>query len=192
MEDMAPINGAEPSDADLVAAFSQAGRSDCLDELIRRHIGGVRAMVAHMVLNDADADDLTQEVFLRAARGLPSFRGDARFSTWLYGIAMNVTRGFLKRKGARVVYSSDRLPEPLNTPAPGAADELMGRELEARITAAVASLPPSLRAAIVLTSLHGLDEREAARAEGCSVPAMYWRVHAARKILKKRLRKDLE
>jgi RNA polymerase sigma-70 factor (ECF subfamily) len=163
-----------------------------MDALVRRHIGGVHAMIGHMVLNHADADDLTQEVFLRAARGLASFRGDAQFSTWLYRIAMNVARGFLKREGARVVYSSEKLPESLDPASPDAADEVMGRELDARITGAIAALSPALRAAIALTALHGLGEREAAAVEGCSVPAMYWRVHKARKMLRKRLRKDFE
>jgi RNA polymerase sigma-70 factor (ECF subfamily) len=68
----------------------------------------------------------------------------------------------------------------------------MARELDADIEAALASLPVTLRAAIVLTAIHGMDGREAARIEGCAAATMYWRVHKARKMLKRQLGHYLE
>ena len=68
------------SDDDLIRAFRHEGDRTALNGLIRRHVGWVRAMIYGMVLNDADADELSQEAFVRAIRGLPQFRGDARFS----------------------------------------------------------------------------------------------------------------
>jgi RNA polymerase sigma-70 factor (ECF subfamily) len=69
----------------------------------------VRSMLYQMVLNDADADDLTQEVFLRVVRGLGQFDGRARFPTWLYRIVMNTARTFLGKKGKSPAHPGDCL-----------------------------------------------------------------------------------
>ena len=83
------------SDEELVASYRDLGQREALDELTKRHLGPVRAMIYPMVLDGTLADDLTQEVFLRAFRALASFNGRLRFSTWLYRVAMNTAHGFL-------------------------------------------------------------------------------------------------
>jgi len=144
-----------------------------------------------MILNESDADDLTQEVFLRAVRGLAGFRGESRFSTWLYQIAMNTTHSFLRRQGRRPPAPEAALAEKADC-LDSAPDRLaMAGELDRAITVAVDSLPPALRAAVVLTMLQGMDVREAAEIEGCAAATMYWRIHKARKVLKRRLGKYL-
>jgi RNA polymerase sigma-70 factor (ECF subfamily) len=179
----------EPSDEQLVASFRQSGEMRHANGLVQRHIGRVRAMIYAMVLNDADADDLTQEVFLRAIDGLGRFRQSARFSTWLFRIAMNTTRTFLGRRAKAKVDSAAELPDlPDGSADPAAA--VIAQETDRRVTAALASLPMALRAAITLTALQGLDARAAAAVEGCLTATMYWRVHQARRLLKKKL-KDL-
>jgi len=70
------------SDEQLIACYRESGRAEALDTLTERYLGRVRAMIYPMVLDKTLADDLTQEVFLRAFRGLPSFDGRAQFSTW--------------------------------------------------------------------------------------------------------------
>jgi len=147
----------------------------------------VRSMLYRMVLNEADADDLTQDVFLRVLNGLGQFDGRACFSTWLYRIVMNTAHTFLRRRARSPVRPSDRLAAfpDRNHPQPDQA--AMARELDADIAAALAALPASLRAAIVLTAIHKLDGREVAKIEGCSAATVYWRVHKARKILKQLL-----
>src|SRR5262245_60924976 len=91
----------EPTDEQLLASYRDTRRPEVLDELLRRHVPRVRGMVYQMVLNQADADDLTQEVFLRALRGLGQFNGRACFSTWLYRVAMNTAHSFLARRRSR-------------------------------------------------------------------------------------------
>jgi len=86
------------SDEALIAAYRDGGRPDHLDALILRYIPTVRNMLYQIVLNDADADDLTQEVFVRVANGIGRFNGTARFSTWLYRITMNQAHDFLRRR----------------------------------------------------------------------------------------------
>ena len=175
------------SDDDLIRAFRHEGDRAALNGLIRRHVGWVRAMIYGMVLNDADADELSQEVLVRAIRGLPRFRGDARFSTWLRRIATNTVRTFLARASRPASRAHHCLREHADARAATPEQSAIAAELDERITEALGSLSPPLRAAIVLTAIEGVAVRAAARIENCSVATMYWRVHKARRILKKRL-----
>ena len=179
------------SDEDLARIFRNEGDQGALDRLVRRHLSRVRAMVFAMVLNEADADDLTQEVFVRAIRGLPRFAGRARFSTWISRIAMNTVRTFWAKRAGPVRAADDRLVECASGRVTAPDASAMAGELDSQITAALATLSPPLRAAIVLTALEGVPAREAARIENCTVPTMYWRVHKARKILRKQLARYL-
>ena len=180
------------NDETLVAAFGESGQSETLNDLISCHVGKVRAMVYQMVLNEADADDLTQTVFVRAIRGISSFRGESQFSTWLYQIAMNTVRGFLRGRKSMPQASEDDLADRVDGRAFAPEQFAMAKELDGEVTAAMHGLPTKLRAAIVLTSLKGLDARDAADIEGCSTATMYWRIHKARKMLEKRLAKYLQ
>jgi RNA polymerase sigma-70 factor (ECF subfamily) len=180
-----------PSDDELIRAFRHEGDRTALNELILRHVGWVRAMIYGMVLNDADADELSQEVFVRAIRGLPRFRGDARFSTWLRRIATNTVRTFRASASRPAAPTEDCLAEHADARADTPEQLAVADELDERITEALGSLSPPLRAAIVLTAIEGVAVREAARIENCPVATMYWRIHKARRILKKRLARYL-
>ncbi len=176
-----------PSDEDLVAAWRDSGEPEILDELICRHVGEVRAMIYPMVLNDADADDLTQEVFVRALRGIAGFRGHAQFSTWLYRIAMNTARSFLAQRGRVQPSSPELLAQQADQRTTAPDESAIAGELDSQIEAAINTLSPGLRSAIVLTTLQGFGVREAAQIESCTTATMYWRIHKARTILKRRL-----
>ena len=177
----------DPSRTDeaMIAEWRGTGRTNCLDALVTRHLRRVRAIVYQMVLNDSDADDLTQETFLRAFRGLTSFNGTASFSTWLYRIALNVAHTHLKRLGRR---GSSVPLDDAEHPGESAPDrQVLSDELEGAVAAAVADLSPALRAAVVLVTLQGLNVKDAAEIEECTVSTMYWRLHEARRILNQRL-----
>jgi RNA polymerase sigma-70 factor (ECF subfamily) len=143
-----------------------------------------------MVLDDAVADDLTQETFLRVFRGLSSFGGRSQFATWLHRIAMNVVYSHFDRCGRSPVMFRAEVPD---TSVEESRPECTAvqNELELDIEAALATLSPRLRAAIVLTCLEGKSSSEAADIEGCSTAAMYGRVHEARKRLTERLARHL-
>ena len=180
----------EESDELLVDRFRETGEMIHFDTLVRRHIGRVRALVYPMVLNHADTDDLTQEVFLRVAEHLARFRNEARFTTWLHRITVNTALGFLRRRERNPVTAQAEVPELADPAAgPGAAAAL--KEQDVRIAEALAGLSPVLRAAITLTAMEGLGVAEAARAQGCLTATMYWRIHQARKLLRASLEKDL-
>ena len=178
------VSGSE--DEELIAAYRDSLSNEVLDELVRRHVGRVRSLMYQMVLDDGAADDLTQEVFLRVVRHLSAFDGRARFSTWLYRVAMNTCHSYLEREGRSRVEFRDELPEQLGATS-GPVQVVLDAELQREIEAALAGLSPGLRAAIVLTGIQGLDPKEAARIEGCSIATMYWRIHQARKRLADRL-----
>ena len=180
------------TDEELVTAFRESGDKTAADELLRRHSNGVRAMTYQMVLDDASADDVTQETFFRAFRGLSSFQGRSRFSTWLYKVALNTTYRFLERQNRSAVEFRSNVPDCPDSPGQRPDRAAMQTELEGEIEAAIAALSPPLRAAIVLTSLQSLNVKEAAEIEGCSRAAMYWRIHEARKWLKRKLTRYLE
>lgn len=176
----------DSSDEGLIADFKRRGDRTCLEIIIKRHIGKVRAMIYHMVLNDADADDLTQEVFVRMVHAISGFRKKSGFPTWLYRIAMNATISFLRKK--------QRLPVTTETDLAGLIDsaalphdKVSANETDGLITKALSSLSPRLRAAISLTAIHGLEVAEAARIEGCALATIYWRIHHARRLLRKKL-----
>ena len=174
------------SDENLLDRFKETGEISHFDELVGRHIGRVRSMIYPMVLNDADADELTQEVFFRVVNAIDKFRGKARFSTWLYKITLNTTNSFL-RKNSRYSFVSDtEIPELLdseNEPK----DVLVRKEKGIEVGRAMSALSPKLRSAITLTGINGMSVKEAAKASGCLMSTMYWRVHEARRILKNTL-----
>lgn len=176
------------NDAELIASYRRTGARETLDTLVRRHLDRVRNMVFQMVLDDSVADDLTQDVFLRACVGLRSFKGKSEFSTWLYRVALNTTYSYLSRRDRSPIDTSNEPPEPQSWPHAGPVQTAMRTELQQQIEESLAELTPKLRAAIVLTSLQNLETAAAAKIEGCSPSTMYWRVHEARKQLKERLK----
>ena len=176
-----------PTDEELVLKFQESESADALEELVRRHLKRVRSMVYQMVLDDAAADDLTQDVFYRAIRGLKQFNSRSLFSTWLYRIVKNTTYRFLEReqRHAKVRSVRDNLENAPREQDPSGS--MLDSELSDRVGAAVAELSPKLRAAIVLVTLQGMSIREVAEIEDCTVATIYWRIHQARKLLASRL-----
>lgn len=178
-------------DEELVQEYQRTGDMRPFDELVRRHVGKVRAMVYPMFLNDADADDVTQEVFLRVARGLSRFKGRSQFRTWLYRITMNTARSYL-RKRSRLPTATDRDVPETQDESQDPVSSVAASELDQAIGAGLSSLSSTLRAAITLTAVQGMSVGDAAKVEDCLPATMYWRVHQARKQLKVKLGHLLE
>ena len=170
------------TDEQLIREFEMTGASATLDVLVSRHIGRVRSMIYAMVLNDADADDLTQEVFLKAVRHLGRYRGRASFTTWLYRITMNTAKNFVRKRGRDKLELRDaELEQPDWRPVPSA--QAMAHEEEHVLRGALARLPLRLRSAFSLVILQGMSPQEAAHVEGCFLSTIYRRVEAARREL---------
>ena len=133
----------------------------------------------------ADAEDLAQETFIHAYQHLDGFRAEARFSSWLYRIAVNLCLNWQKRR-SRLDQLHREWSEQDREPAAGDA----GRAQQ--IQEALLKLPPKQRAAVVLTAYDGLSHAEAAAALGCSETTVSWRLFAARAKLKRLLQGQLQ
>lgn len=145
----------------------------------------IHAITYRMTGSMSDAEDLTQETFIRAFQQLDSYRGESKFSTWLGRIAVNLTLNWRSREGHRgdvhERWAKDAMVEP------GAQDEFPD-ELSRRVQAALQRLPAAQRAAIVLTVYENQSHAEAARALNCTEATVSWRVFAARQKLKRWLK----
>jgi len=165
------------------------GDARAIRTLYDRYAPRVYAIVRRIAADDDLAQDYAQEAWIRAIRALPTFRGDARFSTWLYRIATNLALNELRRPRRRAVHT--RLEEPggpaLAGEAPAAEDLLDARRLSARVDLELARLPERQRAALCLTAVEGLSYAEVAAALEISESAVKALVHRARTALAERI-----
>lgn len=172
-----------PSDVELISRVLVSDDRRAFGELVARHQSAVRSLLRRLTGGDlAQADDLAQETFLRAYRGLRGYRGGAKFSSWLYRIACNVF--FSRDRGA-----SEALHGPLALEA-GSAEASQPDLLLERydLERALATLKPRERAALVLTYANELTHEEAADVLECPLGTL--KTHVAR--AKEKLRRQLE
>ena len=187
MTDTAPHGSAADATMtdDALVAASLAGATDAFDVLVTRHRRAVYHVCYRFVNNHEDAADLTQDTFVRAWKALARFRGQARFSTWVHRIAVNVSLNQVSLKTPRgEAVDFDTMPDT-REPAPG--QSLVVAERQALVRAAVAALPPRQRAALILRTYHELSHQEVAGLVGTSVGAVKANVFHALANLRKRL-----
>lgn len=165
----------QPDDRELVER-ARAGHRDAFGELVRRH-SGLAIGVATRMLRDSDAaEDAAQEAFVRAWRSLDGFRGDARFTTWLYRIVTTTCLQVIRRR--RPV---DGGPiDDLHAAGPGPEELAVAGDLRARVDDAVQQLSPGDRAAFVLRTFEGLSYEEVGDTLDISVAAVRSRLRRAR------------
>ena len=157
-------------DRALVEAAA-AGDREAFDELVRRHQAAMLTLMRVLGGGRGDADDLAQEVFVRAWRGLSRFKGDAAFSTWIYRIAVNAC---LNKVSARTLPSEplvdvDRV-EDTRSDKPGT--ELLRAERAEAVRRAILALPNKQRATLILRVYHELSHQQIADVLGSSVGAV--------------------
>lgn len=167
----------EIDDAHLVTR-AQAGRVDAFTELVRRHRDPVYRIALRMLADPRRAEDATQDVLLQAWRSLDSFRGEARFGTWLHRITVNRCLNL-----RRAEHPTDDLPEDVADRAASTEARVEGRlELE-DVRRAVAGLTPDQRAVFVLRELEGCSYAGIAATLEVSEQAVKSRLHRARQEL---------
>lgn len=172
---------------------AQRGDAAAYGRLVRAHQRRVHATAMQLLGDRGEAEDATQETFLRAWRALDRFDGRAKLSTWLYRICVNVSLNTIRRR--RRAPSADlddpRVPEPSADPTQGRSDPVAALErdeVERRLAQALDRLSPTLRSAVVLVLLQGLPHKEAAEVLGCPEGTVAWRIHEARRRLRDSLR----
>ena len=156
-------------DAALVAA-SVEGRREAFDIIVERHRRTVYQVCYRFVSNHEDASDLSQESFVRAWRGLKTFKGQSALSTWLYRIAVNVclNRVSVKTPPSDSIESTDQFEDTRLVSAPAA---LLRDERAAAVRKAIAGLPKKQRATLILRTDHDLSHQQIADILGSSVGA---------------------
>ena len=177
---------------DDALARAQAGDHQAFAQLYSLHKRRIYSLCLRMVGNLAEAEDLTQEVFLQLHRRIASFRGDSAFSTWLHRLAINVVLMHLRKKGLAVV-SLDEAMEPAPEERPGrsfgAADlALAGAIDRMALERAIDDLPAGYRLVFVLHDVEGYEHNEIAAMLDCSIGNSKSQLHKARLKLRDALR----
>lgn len=164
--------------------------------LMERYADLVYSVVVGIVRNETDAADVAQEAFVRAFRALPRFRGDSKFSSWLYRIAVNRSLSFLKRRRRRgetvdIGLGPHIEASALDGTAGSDPEQLVLDEEFARLVReAVGLLPPKYRAAVTLFYIEERSYRETARTLGIPVGTLKTHLHRARALLKEILTRE--
>lgn len=170
-----------------------AGRTDRFEALVLAHQKGIYNLCLRMLGNEQDALDASQEAFFRAYRSLASFRGDSRFSIWLYRLASNVCLDMLRKRPAAPPLSletEDGEPLPIPDRQPSPQEELERKELREAVVNALRELPPDFRQAVVLRDVNGLSYDEIGRVMALEPGTVKSRIFRARKKLAAKLMRD--
>ncbi len=189
------VSGPESTD-ELLAARAAAGDESAFEVIVVRHRARVFRLAWRLTGNEGDAADAMQEAFLQAYRGLGSFRGESRFSTWLYRIATNAALMQRRARSRRPAESLEAFLPCFDangvhaaTPAElrGAAhveERLDRRRLAEKAHAAIGRLPETYREAFVLRDLEEMTTAQVAEVLGLEPAAVRQRVHRARLMLR--------
>jgi RNA polymerase sigma-70 factor (ECF subfamily) len=176
----------EAATANALVAAAKAGDLRAFDALVRRYRKRIFALALHITGSRSEADDIAQEVFLRAFRALAEFEGRSQFFTWVYRMAVNRSLNARRDRARRGEGTLDdpRLELAVAVDArgnPGREAEL--RQNYARLLRALDSLPIDMRTTVILVSLQGLSHGEAAVIQKLSEGTIAWRMHEARRRL---------
>jgi RNA polymerase sigma-70 factor (ECF subfamily) len=171
------------TDADLIARALSREDRHAFGELVRRYQSPVRAFLSRMTRGDGhSADDLAQETFLKAWQKLPAYRGGSRFSTWLFGIALNEFRGMARRRKELALDEIESLPlEP---------SACYDGNLSLDLTEALKLLNTDERATIILCCQNGLSHQEAAQVLSCPLGTVKTNILRGKEKLRRRLAQD--
>lgn len=192
----------DPDEDFRLVALAQQGDLSAYDALVTRHRGRIFAMIRNMIRQEADAWDISQEVFIKAWNALPKFEAKARFSTWIYRIAHNAVYDWARKRKIHSagelndeIFQRERIdPASSTTPSGGESpDETMAHgELREKIEAALAKLSDDQREAVVLKDVQGLSYKEIAEVMSCNIGTVMSRLYYARQKLQTLLKHEYE
>jgi RNA polymerase sigma-70 factor, ECF subfamily len=166
---------------------AQAGDEAAFAALFEKYKRSVYSLCLRMTRASADAEDLTQDVFLLLFRKISLFRGESAFSTWLYRLVVNAVLARLRKQGTKNVSLEQEIyPDGGQVQAGvGAPDPRLRHYLDRlNLERAIASLPPSYRAVFALYVVHGYEHSEIAKLMNCSVGNSKAQLHKARRKLR--------
>lgn len=184
----------------LLVERVQAGDKRAFDALVSKYQRRLMRLVSRLVHDQAEAEDVVQETFIKAYRALQHFRGDSAFYTWLYRIGINTAKNFLVTQGRRTPTSTDTDAEQaeafddgdnlrdINTPE----SMLASKQIAETVNAAMDLLPLELRTAIVLREIEGLSYEEISAIMACPIGTVRSRIFRAREVIADKLRPLLD
>ncbi|MFM2397410.1 MAG: hypothetical protein RLZZ144_660 [Pseudomonadota bacterium] len=174
----------------------QRGDKHAFELLVAKYQRRLGRLISRFVRNSGDAEDVTQEAFIKAYRALPAFRGDSAFYTWLYRIGINTAKNHLITQGRRVPTSTAldaeeaenfddaSLLHEVSTPE----NELMSKQVAGVVNASLQQLPDDLRTALTLREIEGLSYEEIAEVMNCPIGTVRSRIFRAREVVATNLR----
>ena len=183
------------TDEELVTR-AQAGDLESFNQLVARWERPIYALAYRTLGREEDARDVVQEAFLRGFRGLKGFKGEAKFSSWLYRITLNLCRDWI-RKARRapmiqIPENEDGLDMAEQMPSTAeSVEELVNRQqMSAAVAKAMAELPEEQRTAILMKEFHGLTFQEIADTLDCPLSTVKTRLYQGLSVLRRRLDRD--
>lgn len=171
----------------------QSGDKGAFDMLVLKYQHKVASLVSRLVHDHAEVQDVTQEAFIKAYRGLKNFRGDSAFYTWLYRIAINTAKNHLASMSRKVTEGPDIADAEHFESASALHDiadpqrELMTDEVSETVQHTIMSLPDELKTAITLRELKGMSYEEIAEVMECPIGTVRSRIFRAREAIEQRL-----
>lgn len=177
-------------EAEALVAAAKGGDQRAFEALYARYRPRIFALALHLTGEASDAEDVTQDAFLKAYARLESFEGRSAFFTWLYRIALHRALNLQRDRGRRRTVGLDDARVAAAVQVEACGDPQRALELQeryARLLAAFDGLSDTLRTTVVLTTLQGLSHREAAVVLGTTEGTVSWRVHEARRRLRARM-----
>jgi len=178
----------------------QRGDKHAFDLLVSKYQRKLGRLISRFVRDSAEAEDVTQEAFIKAYRALPGFRGESAFYTWLYRIGINTAKNYLlsnkRRAPTSTAFDAEEaesfedagLLREVNTPE----NELMSKQVVGVVQASLQQLPEDLRSALMLREIEGLSYEEIASVMNCPVGTVRSRIFRAREAVAENLRPLLE
>ena len=181
-----------PSTDEELVARSMGGDLDSFNQLVVRWERPIYALAYRVIGREEDARDVCQETFLRAFRALKGFKGEAKFSSWLYRITLNLCRDWIRRERRQPIAQA---PEGVDliemasesTPSESIEDLVARREISRAVARAKAELPDEQRTAIILKEYHGLTFQEIADLLDCPLSTVKTRLYQGLTVLRKQL-----
>jgi len=181
------------NDRQLVARV-QKGDKRAFDLLVIKYQHRILALVSRFISDFAEAQDVTQEAFIKAFRALPSFRGDSQFYTWMYRIAVNTAKNYLVSKGRKTpvrdidLDDAEFFADEANMKDTETPDGLLQRDqLQKVVFDAIDALPEELRIAVTLRELEGLSYEEIAEVMDCPIGTVRSRIFRAREAIDRKM-----
>ena len=179
------------TDEELVAK-SMNGDVESFNQLVLRWERPIYALAYRVIGREEDARDVCQDTFLRAFRALPGFKGQAKFSSWLYRIALNLCRDWIRRKKRTPIVD---MPDGVDVvelaaeqgPVESIEDLVARNEMSRIVAEGMALLPEEQRTAIVLKEYHGLTFQEIADLQGCPLSTVKTRLYQGLSVLRRHL-----